>query len=74
MEGSDNKPLIPWEALIAFGLGRLRLPPDQFWALSFLEFRALLPAGPAAGLNTTIARVTLENLVKRYPDGDPNGR
>lgn len=73
MARAENKPLIPWDSVIAFGLGRMRLPPDQFWALSLREFRALLPTG-AAELSAPFARVTLEDLVKRYPDGDPNGR
>jgi len=73
MGTSENKPLIPWEAVIAFGIGHLQLPPDQFWTLSFREFRALLPSSPV-GLNAPITRMTLEDLVKRYPDGDSNDR
>lgn len=52
---------------MAFGLGRLRLAPDDFWATTPLElaaawraFEAVLPAAPD--------RAGLEALMARFPD------
>lgn len=73
MAGPGEKPLIPWDAVIAFGLGRLRLSPEQFWALSFREFGLLLPKGEA-GPGAPITRTNLDDLTKRYPDGEQNAQ
>lgn len=53
---------------MALGLGRLRLAPGDFWALSLCEWRALVEGhfGPAA---PAMARAGLEQLMKEYPDG-----
>ncbi|MDE2182890.1 MAG: phage tail assembly chaperone [Alphaproteobacteria bacterium] len=53
-----------WDAWLAYGLGVLRLPPESFWRLSLVEWRALLP--PRA---PSLARRGLEDLMQRYPDG-----
>ena len=67
-----NSP-IPWSALMTFGLVRMRLPPETFWALSLTEFR--LMAAPLAPLRLAVPdRTELEALAQRYPDGDRHGR
>jgi uncharacterized phage protein (TIGR02216 family) len=50
------------------GLGRLRLSPRDFWALSLGEWRALVEGhfGPAA---PAMNRAGLNALMKAYPDG-----
>ena len=48
-----------------FGLGLLRLPPDDFWALSLRELVALGGGvRPADGLD----RAALAALMRRWPD------
>ncbi len=47
------------------GLGRLRLPPDMFWHLSFPEWRALTTPRPTA---RPLARAEFENLISQFPD------
>jgi uncharacterized phage protein (TIGR02216 family) len=61
----------PWDEAIGFGLGVLKLSPDQFWRMTPRELAlaaqglnlALNPRGPAP------TRAELAQLMKRYPDG-----
>jgi uncharacterized phage protein (TIGR02216 family) len=55
----------PWGAALHFGLGRLRLAPDAFWALTTAELLAL-----AGGLTPAEApdRRRLEQLMHDWPD------
>lgn len=72
----------PWAAILGFGLGRLRLPPTQFWALSLPELAAL--AGQAGAAPAVTGRAQLKALMQRFPDpgggeddgteGDHHGR
>ncbi|MCZ8375035.1 MAG: phage tail assembly chaperone [Beijerinckiaceae bacterium] len=59
-----------WGELLAFGLGRLRLSPDAFWAMSLPEFRAA-----ALGLFGPPAfppdRAALDALMRQFPDSPP---
>ena len=53
---------------MAIGLGRLRLPPAQFWAMTLPELTAALDglgikAGPAS-----LARHDLDTLLACFPD------
>ncbi len=60
---------IDWDGLMRLGLGALRLPPDQFWAMTPGEFcRALQGAGlhPVPGLR--MERSVLERLMAAHPD------
>ncbi|WP_421779126.1 phage tail assembly chaperone [Hoeflea sp.] len=51
--------------MIRFGLGRLRLPPETFWALSLPELVALTGGGSNSGHAT---RSDLQQLMARFPD------
>jgi uncharacterized phage protein (TIGR02216 family) len=57
----------PWAAAMRFGLGRLRLAPDHFWALTPLELAAAAAAyaPPAA---RPLDRAGLASLIALYPD------
>ena len=52
---------------MAVGLGRLRLPPAAFWAMTPRELgaavRGLYPDAPAS-----MRREGFDELLKRYPD------
>jgi uncharacterized phage protein (TIGR02216 family) len=52
---------------MAFGLGRLRLPPDQFWRMTPRELaaaaRAFQPRGAAP-----LTRAALDGLMACFPD------
>jgi uncharacterized phage protein (TIGR02216 family) len=54
-----------WGALMAAGIGRLRLSPARFWSLTPHELRLMLGAngGPAP-----LDRAALEVLAMRFPD------
>nr|WP_272210655.1 rcc01693 family protein [Marinicella sp. W31]MDC2876556.1 phage tail assembly chaperone [Marinicella sp. W31] len=53
------------------GLCLLRLQPDDFWALSPVEFASMTGTfAPAAPYPT---RAGLEDLMMRYPDKTRNG-
>lgn len=53
----------PWEAAMAFAIGRLGLSPRTFWALTPREFAALLPRAEAAP-----GRDDLAALMRAFPD------
>lgn len=59
-------PPFPWDAALAFGLGRLRLSPDAFWSMTPRELAA------AAGLllpgRGELQRADLEALMRAFPD------
>ena len=58
----------PWEAAMRFGLGVLRLPPRDFWALTPRELASAWGAimGSATG---PLSRSDLTDLMERFPDG-----
>ncbi|WP_394690018.1 phage tail assembly chaperone [Hoeflea sp.] len=61
-----ERALFPWASVIRFGLGRLRLSSDAFWALSLPELVALI--GPQAQAETA-TRERLAALMALFPDG-----
>ncbi|EHS52924.1 Protein of unknown function DUF2376, phage [Rhizobium sp. PDO1-076] len=57
----------PWDMAMAVGLGRLRLDPSVFWALTMREFAAVTGLlGHGGGYLT---RPILAGLMQRFPDG-----
>ncbi|KFB10647.1 rcc01693 family protein [Nitratireductor basaltis] len=65
-EGKRDKGLLPWRALMRFGMGVLRLPPDTFWALSLPELAVIL--APFAGPTERPDRARLHELMRQFPD------
>lgn len=60
-------PTFPWRELMAFGLGRLRLSPRDFWTMTPKEIAAAMEG--VAGIRATAPdRRTLDILMTRYPD------
>lgn len=57
----------PWDAVMAVGLGVLRLAPAEFWRMTPREFASaiapLLPARPVP-----IGRAGLASLMQQFPD------
>ena len=56
----------PWQQAIGFGLGVLRLPPEQFWRMTPRELAYAIEAVRGGG--TPLARETFRDLMTRYPD------
>jgi uncharacterized phage protein (TIGR02216 family) len=56
----------PWKQAIGFGLGVLRLSPDQFWRMTPRELACAIET--ITGRTVPFNRSTLNDLVKRYPD------
>ncbi|WP_323014411.1 rcc01693 family protein [Devosia sp.] len=58
----------PWNAAMRFGLGVLRLPPRDFWAMTPRELASAWSAlvGERAG---PMGRRELDELMERFPDG-----
>jgi uncharacterized phage protein (TIGR02216 family) len=54
--------------VIELGLGRLRLPPRVFWAMSLVEWRAAVSRLAPRGTEP-LARAELERMMKEFPDG-----
>ena len=57
----------PWKQAIGFGLGVLRLPPEQFWRMTPRELAYAIEA--VSGRSAPLDRAALAQLMKRYPDG-----
>jgi len=56
----------PWREAIGFGLGVLRLSPDEFWRMTPRELAYAIEAVRGGG--RSLARDTFSDLMKRYPD------
>lgn len=58
----------PWKEAMRFGLGVLRLPPRDFWAMSPRELAAAW--GAVMGDRTgPLARSEFDRLMEQFPDG-----
>lgn len=53
---------------MAFGLGRLRLPPDDFWAMTPREMASAMAAVLPRNAGVP-ERAALAELMGRFPDG-----
>jgi uncharacterized phage protein (TIGR02216 family) len=57
----------PWKQAIGFGLGVLRLPPEQFWRMTPRELAYAIEA-VNGGCGVSLDRGALSDLMKRFPD------
>ena len=58
----------PWDEAMAFGLGRLRLPSEEFWAMTPRELAAAMkPFTP--GRPSPAGRDALAQMMRDFPDG-----
>ena len=53
---------------MAAGLGRLRLPPAHFWAMTPRELAAALRGGLGLAVRPGLGRADLARLMARFPD------
>jgi len=60
----------PWREAMTLGLGRLRLPPRDFWAMTPRELAAAAE-GAFGRAERPLARHTMDDLMARYPDEGP---
>jgi uncharacterized phage protein (TIGR02216 family) len=67
MSGVIMQPF-PWKEAIGFGLGVLRLSPEQFWRMTPRELAYAIEA--VTGRGAPLDRQTFEKLMKSYPDDD----
>ena len=56
----------PWKQAIGFGLGVLRLSPEQFWRMTPRELAYAIQA--TRGGQVPLSRTAFSDLMKRYPD------
>lgn len=59
---------IAWPEMIRAGLGRLRLQPEEFWALTPAELMVMLGQG---GGEAPMGQSRLADLLRAYPDTQP---
>ena len=57
----------PWRQAIGFGLGVLRLAPEQFWRMTPRELAAAMEAVLGPG-QPTLDRAAFAALRARFPD------
>ena len=58
----------PWQQLMRFGFGVLRLSPAQFWSLSLPELNAAIEAHFPKKAEP-LSRKWLEQAMTNHPDG-----
>ena len=58
----------PWKDAMRFGLGVLRLPPEQFWRMTPRELAAAWGA-LMGDRGVPLERRDLDGLMERFPDG-----
>ena len=56
----------PWKDAIGFGLGILKIPPEQFWRMTPRELAYAIQA--VSGRGAPLDRGGLADLMKRFPD------
>jgi uncharacterized phage protein (TIGR02216 family) len=56
----------PWKQAIGFGLGVLKLAPEQFWRMTPRELAYAIEA--VSGRRAPLDRASFDELMKRYPD------
>lgn len=56
----------PWKQAIGFGLGVLRLSPEQFWRMTPRELAYAIET--VSGRTAPLDREGLAQLMKSYPD------
>jgi len=62
----------PWKQAIGFGLGALRLSPDEFWRMTPRELAYAI--GAVTGRVAPLDRAALTQLMERFPDGRQHAR
>lgn len=70
-KGSDPRPF-PWAEAMALGLGVLRLPPRDFWAMTPVELARAI-SGLTGGAPERMSRDSLDALMARFPDRGSHG-
>ena len=60
----------PWSEVMRFGLGVLRLPPREFWAMTPRELSAAHMGMTGIGAIAAPDRERLDGLMAAFPDKD----
>lgn len=63
----------PWPEVMAIGLGVLRLPPREFWAMTPSELAAAISGLTGGTAAQPMSRRSLDALIARFPDGGSHG-
>jgi uncharacterized phage protein (TIGR02216 family) len=66
-EQQSPEKAFPWAIAMQFGLGRLRLPPDQFWSMTPQELAAAIEAFNG-GTSDSLSRNSLKDMMQQFPD------
>ena len=69
---SDRPRPFPWAEVMAIGLGVLRLPPRDFWAMTPVEFGRAV-SGLTGGASAPMSRESFNALMARFPDRGSHG-
>ncbi len=62
----------PWQWVMEFGFGVLKLSPAQFWSLSVHELNAAVKSHYPA-VNGQLERTVFQNLMTKHPDQPTKG-
>ena len=70
---SDRPRAFPWAEAMAIGLGVLRLPPRDFWAMTPVEFGRAVSGLTGAAADAPMSRESFNALMARFPDRGSHG-
>ena len=58
---------------MGLGLGFLRLPPEQFWAMTPKELEAAIAGVTGSDAISALTRSGMNELIQQFPDEVTNG-
>lgn len=65
----QNKQWLPWQKLMAFGLGQLKLSANQFWSMTLREMDMAIEGGLGRSTQSNvISNKSLNALMETHPD------
>lgn len=70
---SDKPRPFPWAEAMAIGLGVLRLPPRDFWAMTPAELARAISGLKGDSASPPMSRESFNALMVRFPDRGSHG-
>ncbi len=67
MTQEKEQNLIPWDEVMAFGFGILKLSSNDFWAMTLREIKCAMKVYGHES-HRPLSRASFERLVKDFPD------
>ncbi len=73
MSAAGPQETFPWRRIMGLGLGLLRLPSAQFWAMTPKELEAAVAGITGSDVFPALSRSGMNELIQQFPDEVTNG-